>query len=823
MDMEPKYSILFYRQNLKSKWNDISRYLYEGKKVFWFGSNTDKDYLEKAFKPFLDNFFLQSFDCENIEACTQYNPLEIVDGNGVGADGKVEEVLTFLENAIPAFNAAQYRVEHCTLDANIVVKASAGTGKTTVMIDRILFLKHMNPDLDMSHIYMITFTNEATNQMNDRLQEVLLKKYSLTKNQKYLYWLEQQSQMHISTIDSLAYDLFKRFGTGVGYGRDLEIKELEKERKDSIKDLLSDNLSDRRSIESQIGMNYSAACKLIDNYWQELTRKGYTISEVLNMDWGKDVDSDVAKTFQNVIRAVLKGFETQYSKLKLDNNAISINDLFFDFGHYLLDKKIVCDGLDIKYLFVDEFQDTDATQIRTFANLVRTIGAKLFAVGDIKQSIYGFKGATDAAFDILDYQMEGNLNYYSLVNNYRTAGNIMSAMERYFYEWDKMGLLKYEESVRPFNKNKGSITMEMLRSKAERDELILEMIDKALSDLEIDIKSGRKKATSKSKVAVLVRGNNKAMEIAELCRSDDKVVVLTSDRPFYLSDAVRDFYAMISSYVFPGQPIYTYNYLMTPYADFDGVIDIGELERLQGNVKKVRKHLNEYLKNTTWYEYQKAFRLRPVLAVIKDIVENGDIVKHFVELDKAKLFAENMTEAKRNKQAYIDAKQYQANLDKLMDILQQRMDTEFVTLYDVYVFLTLMIATNRVDMEPDIETTDDYTSVYVMTVHKSKGLEFDTVVMPAMSANIIPREQTTIMVKDEKVGWLCKIDDIRKMYNAWYGDLRKDQVEKGIKEETRLLYVAMTRAINHLYMLVDNWDFHESWSSLIRKVGLIDV
>lgn len=59
----------------------------------------------------------------------------------------------------------------------------------------------------------------------------------------------------------------------------------------------------------------------------------------------------------------------------------------------------------MKYLFVDEFQDTDATQIRTFAALVQTIHAKLFAVGDVKQSIYSFKGATDEAFDILE---EGN-------------------------------------------------------------------------------------------------------------------------------------------------------------------------------------------------------------------------------------------------------------------------------------------------------------------------------------------------------------------------------------------------------------------------------
>ena len=261
----------------------------------------------------------------------------------------------------------------------------------------ILYLMHMVPDLNMSEIYMITFTNEATNQMNDKLQEKLL---SLTKNKRYLSWLEQQSQMHISTIDSLAYDLFKRFGTGVGFGRDLEIQPMEKDRKDLNKDILSDCFNERKSIVKQIGMSYSEASRLIDAYWRELTRKGYTIDEILAKDWGNADREPLVASFQNVLCAILEQFEEKYGQLKLDANAISINDLFFDFGHYLLDKRLDCNGLDMRYLFVDEFQDTDATQIRTFASLAQTIGARLFVVGDVKQSIYAFKGATDEVFDI---------------------------------------------------------------------------------------------------------------------------------------------------------------------------------------------------------------------------------------------------------------------------------------------------------------------------------------------------------------------------------------------------------------------------------------
>ncbi|MEQ2825053.1 ATP-dependent helicase [Brotaphodocola catenula] len=804
----------------------------EGKKVFWFGAKWEVAQLKERYKPFADAFFLQAFDIsellerDSLDSAKNFAPAVIRDGEGIGLEYR--PLLDWLEENVPAFNVAQYRVEHSGFGANIVVKASAGTGKTTVMVDRILYLMHMVPDLKMSEIYMITFTNEATNQMNDRLQEMLLKKYSLTKNKKYLTWLEQQSQMHISTIDSLAYDLFRRFGTGVGFGRDLGIQPLERERKNLIKDLLSDQLDDTKAIVSQIGMNYSDASKVIDAYWKELTSKGYTISEVLKKDWGDRKNEPVLTNFQDIIKAVLKEFEGKYSQLKLDENAISIHDLFFDFGHDLLAGKVDCKGLNMKYLFVDEFQDTDATQIRTFARLVQRIGAKLFVVGDIKQSIYSFKGATDEAFDILDEEMPGRLKYYSLRNNYRTCANLMKVMEEYFFAWSKLGLLQYDEAVRPFNKSVGSVEMDYIEGKNFIQTQTMNLISSALSDLELEIRSGAKKVTDKTKVAVLVRGNMKATEIAELCRKHGKTVVLNSDCPFFLSQAVRDFYALISSYIFVEQPIYTYNYLMTPYASYDGVISVSEMEQRMkngaGNGMEVSEYLSEFLSQTKWHEYQREFRLRPVVAVIKEIVEKSKVIERFIAMDKVRMYGDAWTEAKKNRQALIDAKSYQKNLDKLMEMIQQRMDGDFTTLYDLYVYLTLMIATNREEMEPDIEMENDYdyTSVYIMTVHKSKGLEFDTVIMPAMNRSLVPSERTTILAGKDKAAWTYEPGKSNQMKSQWYEELHREMIEKGVAEETRMLYVAMTRAVNRLILLVNDWSTYESWSSLIRKVGLIN-
>lgn len=788
--------------------------------MFWFGSQEEASQLKKMYEPFSKAFFLQAFSITNVEGEQDFDTVSIIDGVGIAQEQK--QLVDWLEEKIPVFNAAQYRVEHAGIDSNIVVKASAGTGKTTVMVDRILYLMHTVPDLNMSEIYMITFTNEATNQMNNRLQEMLLKKYALTGNQKYLSWLEQQSQMHISTIDSLAYDLFRRFGTSVGFGRDLGIQPLERERKNLIKDILSDQLNDKKNIASQLGMNYSDAGKVIDAYWKELTRKGYTISEVLRKDWGDTEEGTIPSNFQRILKAVLKQFEGKYAQLKLEENAISINDLLFDFGHYLLEERLDCKGLGMKYLFVDEFQDTDATQIRTFARLVQTIHAKLFTVGDVKQSIYSFKGATDEAFEILEEEMPGKLQVYSLRNNYRTCANIMKVMEEYFFAWSREGVLRYDEAVRPFNTNIGSVEMELIGSKSTIHTQTLNIINAALSDLELDIRAGRKKVTDQTKVAVLVRGNKKAAEIAELCRKNGKTVVLNSDRPFFLSQAVRDFYALISSYIFAEQPVYTYNYLMTPYAVYDGVISVPEMEAEKEKPEGLAEYLSGFLSQTQWHKYQREFRLRPVVAVLKDIVESSNVIENYIAMDKVKMYGEAWTEAKKNKQALIDAKMYQKNLDKLMEILQQRMDGEFATLYDLYVYLTLMIATNREEMEPDIDMVNDYTSVYIMTVHKSKGLEYDTVILPAMNNRLVPNERTAILPGKDKVAWTFEPGKSNQMKSRWYAELQQEAAQKGVKEETRMLYVAMTRAVNRLILLVNNWENYESWSSLIRKVGLIN-
>ena len=107
--------------------------------------------------------------------------------NGQATDSQLEAMQEL--SARSSFNLDQYRVEHAPVDKNIVIRAGAGTGKTYAMISRIAFLCYSlkKPLQQVSErITMITFTNEAADQMGERLKEYFRNYYILTSEKEYL-------------------------------------------------------------------------------------------------------------------------------------------------------------------------------------------------------------------------------------------------------------------------------------------------------------------------------------------------------------------------------------------------------------------------------------------------------------------------------------------------------------------------------------------------------------------------------------------------------------------------------------------------------------
>lgn len=66
--MEPKYSILYFKENINKHYKTIEKFLQRGIKVFWFGTANDREILRTDFEPFAKAFFLQTFSLDEIES-----------------------------------------------------------------------------------------------------------------------------------------------------------------------------------------------------------------------------------------------------------------------------------------------------------------------------------------------------------------------------------------------------------------------------------------------------------------------------------------------------------------------------------------------------------------------------------------------------------------------------------------------------------------------------------------------------------------------------------------------------------------------------------
>lgn len=835
--MDPKYSVVLCGQSLNEYKDRIGEWLSQGMKIIWLGSDASCKELIDAYEPFAKAFLLQCF--ENISGLRDV----ILDGN----DPK--GIIDDLESTCPLFNAAQYKVEHCSANEHMIIQASAGTGKTTVMIDRIMYLMHTVPDLHMYDIYMITFTVAATNQMNQRLQEVLQKRFQLTKQIKYLTWLEEQSCMHISTVHSFAYNMLRQVGIRDGFSSSIDIRTFNQERSDLVFSKLDEAFDKEKTIVDNFGMPLYKTKQVIDSFWRQFSIKGISHKDILEMDWGA-ADGLNSEPFHNTLKDIIPKLDDEYMEIKRSNNAIAIDDIMRDLQEVLHKDNIsTIADVDMKYLFIDEFQDSDLSQINVAVKFVEMAGTNLFVVGDVKQSIYRFRGANDEAFDLLVEALKdigaNDPKHFILVNNYRTAANLMNEMDQYFARWGREEKLKYDKPVVPFNQDEGKLLIETIKNpekpkkdsnaekgdnkpsdnnkttvqKPEIVDEIQKYAEEALEDLRKRIEEDGKEANEKTRVAMIVRTNNQLFELARRLKKCKIPAVVKREGSFYQCDAVRDFFAVVCSYMYPTEAKFLFAFLMTPFSGLSDQLDISKMESLNADNEALIDYLRPYLDETKYEHYRRQLRLRPIIAVLKDIVEELPVIDNVIANFKRDNSAREWEPDRLNSVAKSVAVQYQANLHKLIEMLVASFGTTNASLYDIYSFLKLKIATDRDEEEPNVWSNDSYKTIICMTAHKSKGLEYDTVILPYMGKRVTDSEKTEILIdyKNKKVAWNCRVKGKgSKMRSTYYEELHKLEHENDLKEETRVLYVAMTRAIRRLTILLPEEIKDNTWAALIK-------
>ena len=247
-------------------------------------------------------------------------------------------------------------------DKNIVIKAPAGSGKTSSLLTAIADYryKYLN-----DRICAITYTRAARAEMESRLQELGIFDVEVSTIHVWARnWLEKLAKKHGLKIHLLT----------------------EKEIKDILREITKKYLLHSRitSVNIDILYNYINGSKKMD--------------------------------IKDNYRRTLNALEKRYLAYKRENVLYDFSDLPL----YLYDVMIAYDEYitDIDALFVDEFQDVDTVQLDLFDRVLNT--KKKFFIGDAWQSIYIFRSADGEAFNKLD-----NFTLYKLKYNYRSYQEII--------------------------------------------------------------------------------------------------------------------------------------------------------------------------------------------------------------------------------------------------------------------------------------------------------------------------------------------------------------------------------------------------------------
>lgn len=818
-EAEPKHSLLavYNQTDIETNTYSLATLLKKGVKVLLF-TDAAATQIPISLTAFQSNRMFQQFKVPP-STSSRLSGMFIV-------DGKIQEdqrlFFTQLAQECPEFNEEQYVVEHASPESHLCVEAGAGTGKTTVMIDRILFLIH-KASIPVSEMTMITFTREAAQNMFHKLRRAFFQRYQATGAVQYLQMMEELRFMRISTIHSFARQLIRELGSELGYGQNVQIRSFRTERKQIIENQLDAKarqwLDHHTVMDKFKDIPLYKMISITDSFWTELERKGLTREETARIAWG-EAKGDSADLHDLFIDLFAK-CEDEFHQLKTDTNAVSLSDLTRQVE--LVSRReeaFINTAKRISYLFIDEFQDTDDSQIKLAARLVKALKLKLFVVGDIKQSIYRFRGADYTAFDNLRRLMEEQnetLQPFSLRKNYRSAVSILNDMDRHFSAWGRAEYLTYRNSDRLVGMRESSEAavqihqVDFKRYNEDQRQYTINLIRRAKESIT---------CPNKDKIALLVRTNAQAGRLKAWCDEAEINTHLEIGGMFFSSRAIQDFAYLIDALLFVKNPSALVNLLNSPYSK--SKVHWSSLVPFDGDEAKLLAFLSHMEPFAGWNNVQEKLRIQPVLSVIRSIMETAKPAMRFKQ-DQFNLLEEQRPGNPENEEEAITrAMQYQKNLNHLLELLYQQFSTDFLSLYSLHTWLHMNMAVNRDEDEPELDEEEKGNRVRIITVHKSKGLEFHTVILPFTEQDF--RYERSELLLDRRsgtwtAGWQIK-ESGRIFSSGPYTELTSDETTEVQREEARLLYVAMTRSEERLWIVRNKkYSSRDNWSRLLGMQG----
>lgn len=561
-----------------------------------------------------------------------------------------------------------------TVEGPLLIIAGAGSGKTTVIVNRIAYMiSHCG--INPWNILAITFTNKAANEMKERIEGILG---------------EIPRGMWVGTFHAVCVKILRTCIDRLGYGNDFVIYDTG-DIKTLIKDCIKELGYNEKEIDPRFAMSQISDAK---NKMLEPATMVYTCGNDLKLQ-------AVAKIY------------ALYQKKLMKNNALDFDDIIFNTVKIFSSEPDVLERYQerFRYIMIDEYQDTDNSQyllVKMLADKYRNLAV----VGDDDQSIYRFRGAN--VENILGFEEDyPEARKIVLDRNYRSTENILNAANAVIANNSH----RMEKKLWSDKGDGEKLTAYTAQDEKDEGRFIAREIIK------------RKKSGGRfSDCAVLYRTNAQSRAIeTELMSANIPYKVLSGLR-FYDRKEIKDIIAYLRLIHNPNDDMSLIRVINEPKRKI-GATSVAKLNiiALENDISmfEAARRADEFPELKSAAAKMKGFvKLIDELAQMKEDTPVSELLSEtekrsgYIEMLVNENTVESRTRLENLGEFMTVAKDFEANEDyegKLSEFLEN---------------VTLASSTDELSEEDD--------AAVLMTIHSAKGLEFPVVFIAGMEERIFP-------------------------------------------------------------------------------------
>ena len=525
----------------------------------------------------------------------------------------------------------------------------------------------------------------------------------------------------------------------------------------------------------------------------------------------KEIFNEVLIPYEEKIFELSSEIYNLYDSFKIRDKKFTFSDIaiytymaIFNKNNALRDENGLTDiffetlDMNIEAIFIDEFQDTSILQwkiLYEFTKKAKTV----ICVGDEKQSIYGWRDGEKRLFENLETILEGKED--SLGTSYRSDRNIVSYCNQFFKAIEKIEDWKFPISE-VNSKNDGyvkAICIKDLQDKIEDEDQKKEL------NINTVLLQELKNFEPYDNIAIIARTNAELSEIANLLEDEKIPYILNNEKNISEYSGIFECFELLKYLVYENE-LALFNFISSPLSNFG----TAEIEILLKNKKELFSYINFSQDNNFINSLdKKIIRFLEKIVFLKKNYKKFTVQDLIFEIIKKFQFIDYFNkdnEVKNIYDFYLLTNYYSSILELLNDYKENKLSLS--------------------------DTNSETKGVELVTIHKSKGLEF----------------KTTFVIKNSKksktddIDFLFEMNDhydktvfslfCKKGYKAILETCFEERIEnydKKIKEEEiNNFYVALTRPKNNLIVIYEDRLFektslNEFSSEELKRISLEDI